>query len=485
MGGKPSAPATPNPYQVSAAQGAADVRTAITQAQLNNIDQYTPFGNVEYKRTGRTLMHLGAGRSVWVPEWKSTQTLSPDQQELLDLQERAGQKTGVLANKQLSRLDDLLGTPINIRDLPRGASGIPNAPNLREVTFNPNLDGEIPQGNISNTYDDGGAIQKSIGPTDYSANRDDVEKAILSRLNPQIDRDRETLQTRLANQGVTAGSSAYNNAVDELNRQINDQRMQTVLAGGQEQSRLAQLAALSGGFANSAQAQQYAQNQALADFYNQAQGKQFEQDAQQAAFGNQTAQQEAQNLMTQRSYNNDIASQQYQMDLNQAQNQQALRQQALQELIALRNQPISETSALISGSQPTVPQFQPWNAPNLPQQPVASSVYNSAALANQQYAQQMSGYYSGLNGMYGLGSTLFGGFLRSDRSVKKDIKKVGTLDNGLPVYVFSYKIGNSAPQIGLMAQDVEKLHPEAVRTFGKVKYVNYEMAVEPVAEGSA
>lgn len=481
MGGKPSPPETPNPYKVAAAQGAADVRTAVAQAQLNNIDQYTPFGSVTYRKDGATTMRLGDGRTIQVPKYVSNQVLSTDQKTLLDLQERAGRQTGTLANEQLSRLNTLLGKPIDVRGLPDAPTSVPNAPTLQKLTnFDPNLTGTIPQGAVRNSYDAGGDIQTSIGPTDYSADRANVENAMLARLNPQIDRDRAALQTRLANQGVTAGSDAYNNAIDELNRQVTDQRMQTVLAGGQEQSRLAQLAALSGGFANSAQAQQNQQNQALADFYNQAQNQLFGQDSQQAAFGNQTAQQEAQNQMTQLGFNNDIASQNYNLDLNQAQNQQALREKAFQELIAFRNQPISETSALMSGTQPTIPQFQPWNAPNLPQQPIASSVYNSAALANQQYASQMQGYSAGMGGMYGLGSTLLGGMFKlSDRKLKKNIKRVGKLDNGLPIYVYEF-IGETKPQIGLMADEVEKVHPDAVKQFGKVKYVNYALAVEPV-----
>jgi hypothetical protein len=64
----------------------------------------------------------------------------------------------------------------------------------------------------------------------------------------------------------------------------------------------------------------------------------------------------------------------------------------------------------------------------------------------------------------------------SDRRAKQDIKQVGTLDNGLPVYLFRYKHGGPF-QIGLMAQDVEKVNPSAVIEDNGMKRVFYNQAV--------
>ena len=58
-----------------------------------------------------------------------------------------------------------------------------------------------------------------------------------------------------------------------------------------------------------------------------------------------------------------------------------------------------------------------------------------------------------------------GAFLLSDKRLKENLKKVGVLDNGLKVYVGNYKketgLGTK-PQLFLLAQEVEKKHPEAV-----------------------
>lgn len=49
----------------------------------------------------------------------------------------------------------------------------------------------------------------------------------------------------------------------------------------------------------------------------------------------------------------------------------------------------------------------------------------------------------------------------SDRRLKKDIRKVGKTDKGLPIYTFRYKDGGPK-QMGVMAQDVAKKHPAAL-----------------------
>ena len=65
----------------------------------------------------------------------------------------------------------------------------------------------------------------------------------------------------------------------------------------------------------------------------------------------------------------------------------------------------------------------------------------------------------------------------SDKNSKENISQVGILDNGLPVYLFNYK-GNNTPQIGLMAQDVEKVNKDAVTEIDGMKHVYYAKAVK-------
>ena len=77
----------------------------------------------------------------------------------------------------------------------------------------------------------------------------------------------------------------------------------------------------------------------------------------------------------------------------------------------------------------------------------------------------------------------------SDKRVKENLKPVGKLDNGLTVYIGNYIESvdpYKMPQLFLIAQEVEKVHPEAVKGFkvegfdDPVLAVNYATAVLPV-----
>jgi hypothetical protein len=70
--------------------------------------------------------------------------------------------------------------------------------------------------------------------------------------------------------------------------------------------------------------------------------------------------------------------------------------------------------------------------------------------------------------------------LFSDERMKHDIKKVGTLFDGQPVYRYAYN-GDDKTQMGLLAQKVEKIHPDAVGLAGGMKTVDYEKATDKAA----
>jgi hypothetical protein len=68
----------------------------------------------------------------------------------------------------------------------------------------------------------------------------------------------------------------------------------------------------------------------------------------------------------------------------------------------------------------------------------------------------------------------------SDRRLKENIRVVGKTHDGQPIYTYKYK-GDDTTHMGLMAQDVEKKHPEAVGLAGGYKTVDYEKATDSSA----
>jgi len=116
--------------------------------------------------------------------------------------------------------------------------------------------------------------------------------------------------------------------------------------------------------------------------------------------------------------------------------------------------------------------------------PIAEGLAGAAGAAEG--AGLIGSLAGGAEAAAGIGATIaeFAPFLPaaigSDRRMKHDIESVGELNDGQPVYRFKYN-GDDETRMGLMAQDVEKDHPEAVRGLGGVKMVNYKRATDDAA----
>jgi len=534
----PKPPAPPDPVKTAEAQGAMNRETAISQYLLGATNQKTPFGSLTYTSLGswgdalqgtgspglgtatpsigssssyapgssaaqtpgkapqqylkngnddtprlnpaytqwendqRYMQQNGAGgaggangaastrgpsqfsgAAYDVPRFQVEQTLTPDLQAVVDNFLATGRNLSGTVNETLSKQFDTSGLPARAQNL-TGADGL-----RKELSWNG------PEARY--TIDNAGKIQKDVGPNDFSADRLRVEDALFSRLNPQFERDQARQEADLIARGIRPGSKAYDNARDELNRSLTDARMQTVLAGGQEQSRLSGLELNQGAFRNAAQQQQYGQNANDAAFYNSAQQQNWQQSYAADQFANA-----AQN----QGFNQNLAAGQF---------NNANRGSAIEEAAYLRSLPLNEINALLGGTQIAKPQFQ-----NTPQPGVAGVDYTG--LVNQQYQGQLAAYNAQaqnragmLGGLAGIGGSIFqgagaaGGFgaLFSDRRLKTDIKRIGTMDNGLPLYSYRYVWGGPV-MFGAMADEVEVIAPAAVGEEGGFKTVDYGKLAE-------
>jgi hypothetical protein len=146
---------------------------------------------------------------------------------------------------------------------------------------------------------------------------------------------------------------------------------------------------------------------------------------------------------------------------NDAYNQLLLqgRGRAVDEAIVERQTPINEMMALMGGQQVNQPQFS-----STPQVGVQGVDY--AGMVQNQYNQQMGARNAAIGAvgsMAGTAAQALGGWAGSDRRMKKNVHKIGKLAEGLNAYSFKYK-GDTSPfqQVGVMAQEAEKVAPEAV-----------------------
>lgn len=106
------------------------------------------------------------------------------------------------------------------------------------------------------------------------------------------------------------------------------------------------------------------------------------------------------------------------------------------------------------------------------------SPYGKTQTTTQPNPNQSNGLMTGIGAAATILPLLF-----SDRKVKKNVKKVGKTENDLNVYEFEYKkgFGVGGKTTGLMAQDVERKVPSAVKTVSvngtPVKAVDYGKAL--------
>jgi hypothetical protein len=406
-------------------------------------------------------------------------------------------------------------------------------------------------------------IQTNLGLDPTLLNQQAVDalyKANTQYLDPQFAQSQAKMESQLANQGITRGSEAYNNAMLNFNNQkqqaYTDARNQAIgqgtaaaqglfgmgLQGAQfgntalgqqfgQNVTAQQLANASAGqnnanaqtnmgLTNAALGQQFGQNVTSANFanaaqqqaYNQAQGNaQFQNAAQAQQYGQNLSDMQAQNTavgqrfgmdtsnqastnnaqtqqynaaMANANLNNQQLSQLYNQQLQSGQMSNAASNQQLAQNQAVQQNPLNILQALRTGAQlntanlPAVGVSQPgqlanWQGADMlgaatAQGQYDQSVYNAQAAAN---AQMMS---AGIGAAGALGGAGIGAAVKSDRRLKKNIKRIGTHVLGIGLYTWDYLWGE--PFAGVMADEVEQVMPEAIVMHPSgFKMVNYSM----------
>ena len=178
---KKGAPAPTPPKETSAAQTGSSVSTSIANAFLQNMNETTADGTKTFDQTGDyTFTDPYTKQTYTVPRFSVTQTLSPAQQAIKDKNNSASLNLATLG-------DNLSGTL------------------GQQLTGNFKLGNEAVEGRLMD-----------LG---------------RKRLDPMFAQKDEDLRTRLANQGIKAGSQAYDREMGNQGQQQNDAYNQLLLQG--------------------------------------------------------------------------------------------------------------------------------------------------------------------------------------------------------------------------------------------------------------
>lgn len=364
---KPSAPAAPDPAATIAAQSQANTQSATQTAELNRINQNTPYGSLSYTTDGTY--------PDGTPMYTQNETLSPSQQNLFNLGQQGAQTLGQTGVNMLGQVQSSYANPIDYSGAPGIAS---NAGKVGQQQYLNSSSLPTFSNSINNTGPSllGNNYNQQIGQAENAAYNQQAQY-----LNPQFSQAQEALSNSLINQGITQGSQAANTAQQNLGLQENqaygNAADQAVQAGQTEQNTL---------FGQNLSANQQGFNQGLA----------------QTNLSNTNMQQSLANLEGLTSQNNAAQNTAYGQGLSSADLQNSAQSQYLQQLYAMQNQPLNEYNALATGSQVTQPNFS-----QFAQSPVAAT--NASGIINQGYQNQLSAYQqqmAGINNLFSLGGSL-------------------------------------------------------------------------------
>ena len=312
------------------------------------------------------------------------------------------------------------------KDMPNIANALSGPFGISQgVQLDPGIKGQI-QGGL----DYGGAPGMPIASPDV---RNQVSKAFYNQeanfLNPQFQQQRADLTSNLANQGITAGSEAANrewlNQNQTENRAYGNLANQAVVSGGDAMNQLFGM-------------QMGARQQGVNELTTQGQ------------FANAAQQQQAQEALQQQAAYNAGQGQLY------------------SQYASNRTMPINMLNALLSSSQVNNPTYQAYN----PQQFTPTPVLQGAQLQGQGVAANNSANAGLWGSALGAAGMAAGAKPPSDRRLKQDIKLLGKRGK---YNWYSYTLGGQ-PQEGVMADEVEKILPDAISkdSLG-FRHVDYSM----------
>ena len=174
------APKAPDPVKTAQAQAGVNLSTAVTQQNLNMVDQVNPWGSVDYNQNGSTRFKDSFGNWVEVPTFSQTTTLSPEQQAIFDKSQAAQTNLAGIAEQQSGRVAETLSDPFQFSN----------------------------QDAANWAYDLG-----------------------AQRLDPRFAKEEQAMRSQLINSGIREGTAAWDSAMGRLGNSKTDAYNQLMLQG--------------------------------------------------------------------------------------------------------------------------------------------------------------------------------------------------------------------------------------------------------------
>jgi hypothetical protein len=190
-----SSPKAPNSYQQASADQQAQTSSAYASSILNNPDESSNYGSVNYNVDHWEQVPGADGKMQYVPRYTRTTKFSPDEQRIAGYDTATRGNLGRTAVQQSAKIGDYLNHGLDTKDWQPWEAG---------HDFNESTD------------------------------RPAIEQAMLGRYRDQAGKQNAAQDVQLSLRGMNPGSQGYSDVSDARNRSDVDAQQQAYLASGNE-----------------------------------------------------------------------------------------------------------------------------------------------------------------------------------------------------------------------------------------------------------
>lgn len=318
------------------AEGNKELNSDQTFANRSNVT--TPWGSQNW--TPSVTTDPATGRQVTT--WNQNISLAPGQQSALDSQMRVQTGRSQAAEGLLGQATSAMSSPVNWNDLPEAGSSVTPG-QLQGVGYDRTGASSYGFGDAPNSQN----LQTSLNgnSSDYRQRGQDA----VDQLNaPDLAARREAAEARLASQGITQGSDAYNTEMRGVDDAESRSHLMAIDAGRAEANQMFGQDLSAGQFGNSAMKDQYGMDLTGSQYQNSVRG----QDTAEMLSRNQANNQAGftSNDLTNKAITGNTANQMAAGSYN-----SGLRSQRIAEIAQQRGMSLNELNALLTGQQVQMP----------------------------------------------------------------------------------------------------------------------------------
>lgn len=263
MGGKSDAPAPPDYVGQANATAAGNQALARQTAAANRTDQFTPYGSIKYTQGDGFDQ---AGYDSEMARWKAAKQAfdDPTNKQMMAYKAAGGTMPQMPDRNQFITNPDHWTSQIELSETGQRLLDASNRTQLGLADLQGDAMDRV-RSAYAQPFDLSGLqeMQTNVDPSTGMDAWDRATDLIRQRQNPQFEQMQAALDTKLANQGLTAGSEGWGIQQSQFGKTRTDADIAAQLAGLQAQNQFFNQAVTNAGLKNTSRQQQLTERMGL------------------------------------------------------------------------------------------------------------------------------------------------------------------------------------------------------------------------------